>query len=209
MDKLNVNADQINTTLNVINGKIDQVIQKLDTILCPFGTTGLNFSVLGQGCDAVDQNCNKVFDECEEDQVPEKPFRSIDAALTFLKSSIEVWDDCAAKLLSDIKLNDAQNCTECKFSVNVSDERCVGQTPSGAATSSRDFVLIVDSVPPVITCSFFTPQDTEHIPGFNVCDGLPPPFPPLNDFLHIDFEDFGESLIDVAVWYQIEVRPEL
>jgi hypothetical protein len=210
--------DQVDAALKGIKDGVDQANEKLDRLLCPFGPEpGALFTVLGQGCDATDQNCNNVTDECAEDKVPPSialkvpppaiPFKSTDDALAFLSENVIVSDDCAVKFLTSFALLSEPNCCDCQFQVTADDERCVNDNAPGMATASRSFLLKVDSAAPVITCGFFTQQDPFHVSGgFDPCGGLPVPFPGENDPLHIDQACFGQGLLDVALWYQIEVR---
>jgi hypothetical protein len=206
--------------LDTITELIKEANDKLDRLLCPFRIEPLPlFVVLGQGCDGVDQNCNNRTDECVEDNVPPSimlkhpipttAFQSIGAARIFLEDNLEVSDDCAANLVTDISLMDDAACNNCTFAVTVNDQRCIIKPDNerGLATGSRIFVLPVDSIPPVIACGFFTPQDAEHVSGgFDPSLGLSPHFPEEGDFLHVDAKHFDKEFIDVAFWYQIEVR---
>lgn len=196
--------------------KLDEANEKLDKLLCPFGNNGPDFTVLRQGCDSVDQNCNGVVDECAEDNVPPSialnhhlpdiPFKSIEDAREYLINNVIVSDDCAVQFQTTVVLESDRNCCDCQFRVTAADETCAEDNQPGNAVTSKSFVLKVDSTAPVVTCGFFTQQDPFHVSGgFDPCDGLPVPYPGENDPLHIDQTCFGQDLLDVALWYQIEV----
>jgi hypothetical protein len=177
---------------------------------CPFGRWGLNETVLRQGCDGIDQNCDHVIDECAEDQVPPTirltqppptiPFLTAEEAALFIDAYLVVSDDCAAAL--DIDVQDQGGGT---FAVTVSDPRCVDEE-GGAPTITETILLEVDDTAPTITCGFYLPQHPFHVSGgFDPCEGLSPPFPEAGEFLHIDHDCNGQDLIDVEIFYQIEV----
>lgn len=216
LDVLNEEVAKANKKLDVLDKKVDEANKKLDTLLCPFQNNE-PFIVLGQGCDGVDQDCNQVVDECEEDKVPptiflthsppKKPFQSVALVEAYLKDNIQVTDDCAADIEVLIQLASERDCTDCRFTVTATDVRCVENVNALGAVAERSFSFNVDSIPPEITCGFFFPQDPFHtIDIFDPCQGLAPPFPPVDDLLHIDQNCFNKEMIDVQFWYQIKVR---
>ena len=216
LDVLNEEVAKANAKLDILDDKVDEANKKLDSLLCPFQNNE-PFVVLGQGCDGVDQDCNQFVDECEEDKVPptivlihsppKNPFQSVSLVETFLKDNIQVSDDCAANIDVLIELASERDCTDCKFTVTATDIRCVGNANAVGAVAVRSFSFNVDSIPPEITCGFSFPQDPFHtIDAFDPCLGLAPPFPPIDDFLHIDQNCFNKDMIDVQFWYQIKVR---
>jgi hypothetical protein len=186
------------------------LLLEVDDPTCPFGLWGLNETVLRQGCDGIDQNCDHVIDECAEDQVPPTirftqppptiPFLTAEEAALFIDAYLVVSDDCAAAL--DIDVQDQGGGT---FAVTVSDPRCVDEE-GGAPTITETILLEVDDTAPTITCGFYLPQHPFHVSGgFDPCEGLSPPFPEAGEFLHIDHDCNGQDLIDVEIFYQIEV----
>jgi hypothetical protein len=103
----------------------------------------------------------------------------------------------------DLILSNGKNRT---FRVTATDPRCINEgTP--ASQNSEDFVLTVDSVAPNVTCGFFKPQDKNHVIDENFAIGGPvsPPYPEADDILHIDFDREKTDLVDIKLWYQIEV----
>jgi hypothetical protein len=183
---------------------------EVDDPTCPFGLWGLNETILRQGCDGIDQNCDHVVDECAEDQVPPTirltqppptiPFLTVEEAGLFIDAYLVVSDDCAAAL--DIDVQDQGAGT---FAVTVSDPRCVDEE-GGAPTTTETILMEVDETAPAITCGFFLPQHPYHVSGgFDPCEGSSPPFPKAGEFLHIDHDCNGQDLIDVEIFYQIEV----
>jgi hypothetical protein len=223
-DQVQVTVDANGVKLDEIQAKVDIALDILAFIRCPYETTGLGITFIGQGCDGIDNDCDtpQEGDECDEDQVPpsirlaahtvpSKPFQSDAEARSFLSGNLDISDDCVPnpKLQVDIALISMIG-IQFSYEVMVTDPRCFSEnTP--ASQSKKTFVLLVDDASPSITCGFFTPQDMFHVlpeAGFDTSTGLLPPFPQdETDPLHIDYCHFGRPLVDVNLWYRIEVSP--
>jgi hypothetical protein len=155
--------------------ELEKEVEHLSKLLCPFGKTGLKSKVQRQGCDGVDQSCDGKVDECAEDQVPptimlaqpvpKTPFADVKSAREFLERNINVMDDCAVEIDTEIVLDDDLFCSSCKFSVVASDKRCDGVFHAtgiyhDSAYSKEEFVLPVLSKkkgPISIKCGFSKP----------------------------------------------------
>ena len=62
--------------------------------------------------------------------------------------------------------------------------------------------------PPVVTCGFYLTQDPYHVqdPLFDPFGKDATPFPPPEDILHIDPVALDTNLVNVDLWYKIEVH---
>ena len=139
---------------------------------------------------------------------PIKLFQHVAQAISFLHANTEVSNDCTAILTKVITLVASEpDGTNCDFTDTATEACCKDNATTTAADAVKSFCVNVDRMAPSITCGFFSPQNPFHfIDRFYPCLSTSPPFPPEGNLLHIDRNSFDNKLIDVKVWYQIEMQ---
>ncbi|CAB9522469.1 unknown protein [Seminavis robusta] len=172
------NMDVVYDNMKILNKGIADLKTGLGQIRFPARRRLAKFA----GCDGLDQDGDGISDNCEEDlsppellvppafeewrleslehvhsawHVPDMTFKSNSEAVSYLKRTLQLEDDCAP--LSDLKLNitamDAGEPQQCMHTFQATPIHYCDGAPS-AFGAERHFHLKVDSTTPTLSCGF-------------------------------------------------------
>lgn len=180
----------------------------------------------GYGCDGLDNTCDDdgSIDECAEDIFPpeldlayavdycqSKSFSSEEEAVNCLLERATAEDDCRPVEITAQVTPETTGTPTPIIVISAVAQGCGNRVPEDTTTAS--ITLGVDGDGPTVTCGFNKQQNLYHVqdPAF-IADGtMSAPFASGNmaDPLHIVNYEESSNLVDVKLWYQIEVRKSL